>query len=431
MAETKEQENPCTLILDIEIEPEKVSKAFDRAYREFSGFTNVPGFRPGKAPRAMLEKYVNQERLRERVMEVLAGPAYREEIQRREIKPYTEPEVEFGDLANGRPWQFKATVPLPPRVSLGDYSTISIERPKYSVSNDDVEKHIESMRNERARLEAVTDRPAREEDVLITETAITPEGGAPPAQPKRTLIRLGNNIPGFDEAVIGMSIDEERTFELTYPDDYQEEDLKGKKASFHVKLLSINQRVVPELNEEWVKDATGFQTVKELKSDVKEKLGESYAQLADRVAENRIVEELIKRSQIDFPDVMVGEEMAQIMQELEEEIKGRMNFEQYLKAAGLTEEQHRQRIASQAVDRINSTLALRELVKAENVTAADEEVDAEFDRLAEGSELSPEQLAGMKKDKNRRLQASNLVVKRKLRELLFKKAKIKDVAVKD
>src|SRR5438132_1215845 len=155
MAETKEQENPCTLILDIEIEPEEVSKAFDRAYREFSGFTNVPGFRPGKAPRPMLEKFVNQERLRERVMEILAGPAYRDELKSREITPYTDPEVEFGDLENGRPCQFKASVPLPPKVTLGDYSNISVERPVYKVTDEDVDREIDSIRNERARLEAV------------------------------------------------------------------------------------------------------------------------------------------------------------------------------------------------------------------------------------------------------------------------------------
>src|SRR5258708_1621945 len=308
MQVTKEQVDPCTITLDVQIEPEVVGRAFDRAYREFGGFTNVPGFRPGKAPRAMLEKYVNEVRLKERVTELLAGPAYRDVLKQEDINPYTDPEVEFSDLANGQPWQFKATVPLPPQVKLGDYSKISVERPVYKVTEEDIVSQIESMRNEQARLEVVTGRGVEMDDVIIAETAVTPEGGEP-GEPRRTLIRLGNNIPGFDEAVLGQQADEERTFGLTYPDDYQEAELAGKNASFMVKVMSINRRVVPELNDEWVQGATAFKTVDELKKEVTQRLEETYKNLSEQVTEARIIEQIIKASTIDFPSVMVHEEM--------------------------------------------------------------------------------------------------------------------------
>src|SRR5215831_8338039 len=126
MQVTKEQIDPCTVALDFEIESETVKKAFDRAYREFSTFTNVPGFRPGKAPRPMLERYVNQQRLQDRVKELVAAPAYRDALKQEEITPYTDPEVEFSDLAQDKPWHFKAVVPMPPAVELGDYKKISV-----------------------------------------------------------------------------------------------------------------------------------------------------------------------------------------------------------------------------------------------------------------------------------------------------------------
>ena len=427
MQVTKEQVDPCTITLDIQVEVEAVTKAFDRAYREFGGFTNVPGFRPGKAPRAMLEKFVNQTRLTERVRELLAGPAYRDAIKQEEINPFADPEVEFSDLANNQQWHFKATVPLPPQVKLGDYSKISVERPVYKASDEDILSQIEAMRNDQAKLEAVTGRGVEQDDVIIAETSVTLEGDEP-SEPKRTLIRLGNNIPGFDEAVLAQQVDEERDFVLTYPDDYQEADLAGKRASFMVRVMSINRRVVPELTDEWVKGATAFQTVKELKKDVSERLQETYKNLSDQVAEARIIEQIIKASTIDFPTVMVHEEMEALAQELGEEIKDKMTYEEYLKRSGLTGEQHREKLASQAVDRIQSTLALRELAKAENLQSSPEEIDEEFDKLTAGSEVTKEQLAKLKADNQRRNQVANIIVKRKLRDFMFSKAKIKDVA---
>src|SRR5690349_1498923 len=158
MQVTKEQAGPCTVKLDIEVEPEAVERAFERAYREFARFTNVPGFRPGKAPRSVLERYVNKERLNERVRELAAVPAYKEALDKEEIKPYGEPEVEFSDLAEGQPFQFKATVPMPPAVELGDYKTIEVERKAFPVTEEDIEQAILRIREEHAKIQKVSDR---------------------------------------------------------------------------------------------------------------------------------------------------------------------------------------------------------------------------------------------------------------------------------
>lgn len=431
MQVTKEQVEPCTVALDVQIEPETVDRAFDRAYREFGNFTNVPGFRPGKAPRKMLERYVNQERLRERVMELIAAPAYREALQQESITPYRDPEVEFSDLAQGQPWQFKAKVPTAPSVTLGDYSNIEVERPVYTVTDEDVNRQVESLRGEYARLEKVEDRGVEPDDILIAETTITPEGEEPSAEPRRSLIRMGDNVPGFDEAVMGMKPDEERTFTLTYPPDYQDAELAGKPAEFKVKLVSINKRVLPDLTDEWVANVTSFQSIDALKDNIRERSEQSLKDLSDRVAESRIVDELVKRAQIDFPSVLVQEEVESDLHELEHELENRrVSYEQYLQMSGKTEEQHQAELAQKAEARVRSLLVLRELAKQESIDVTDAEIDAEFDRLAETQEIAEGDLDRLRGQDRSRQRVANMVIQRKLRDYLFSHAKIKDVPAK-
>jgi trigger factor len=429
MQVTKEQIDPCTLSLDFEIEPEAVTKGFNRAYREFAEFTNVPGFRPGKAPRAMLERYVNQERLRERVMELLATPAYRDAITQESVTPYSDPEVDFSDIADGKPWQFKATVPLPPKVTLGDYKTIEVERPIYTVTDVDIERQMENLRNEYARLNKIEGRPVQAGDVLIAETLVTSEGAENAEQePRRTLLRLGDNIPGFDDAVIGQQIDEERTFTLTYPEDYQDAEVAGKPATFRVKVLTINERIVPELTDEWVAEVTSFKTVAELREDFRKKAEKNVHSLSDQIAEGRIIQEIVKRSEISYPRLMVQQEMENDVEEFNYELEQRqMDYEQFLERSGKTAEQHHAELEAVAEERLKGLLALREIAQEQKIGVTNEEIDAEFHRLAAENEVGDEELQRVMREDRRRVQVSNLVVKRKLRDYLFATVTVKDV----
>lgn len=428
MQVTKEQSAPCTVTLDFQIEPDAVSRAFARAYREFGNFTHVPGFRPGKAPRQVLERYVNPERLRERVMELVAVPAYQEALKQEQITPYRDPEVVFSDLADGQPWQFKAIVPTAPKVILGDYSHIVVERPVHTVDEEDVARQIERHRAEHARLEKVEGRGVQERDILIAEMSVQEEGQEGPAEPKRTLIRLGNNIPGFDEAILGLQVDEERTFTLTYPEDYQDPERVGKQATFTVKIVSINQQVLPELTDEWVRSVLPFQTVEELKADIREKSQQAMEEIGNRVAESRIIEQLVQRATIEFPPVLVEEEVEEDLKELHHELEQRrMTYAQYLEATGKTEEQHRAELATKAEAHVKSTLVLRELARRENIAVSDAEIDAAFDQLTAGSDLSEETLARLKGEERRRTALANTVVRRKLRDYLFQIATLQDV----
>jgi trigger factor len=430
MQVTKEQIDPCTVGLDIEVDAETVSQGFTRAIKEFGKFTNVPGFRPGKAPRAMVEKYVNQERLRERVMELVAGPAYRDALKQEDITPYMDPEVDFSDLADGQPWQFKAVVPLAPEVTLGDTEGIAVERPVYEVTEQDIDNQVEALRGEHARLEKAEDRGVQEGDVVIAEMGVTMEGEER-AEPKRTLVRIGDNIPGFDEAIMGQQIDEEREFDLTYPEDHQDAEKAGKPAHFQVRVVSVNSRVLPEVTDEWISSITPFESVESLRQAIREHHENQIRDLSDRVAEGRIIEELLSRSEVKYPQVLVRQEMEEEAEQLSGELqRNKLTYEQYLQQNGLTDEQVQERMAQTAVERVVSYLLLGELAKREGIQVTGEEVAQEFARLAGENQWSEEDTRRIIRDQRRRNQVANMVMRRKLRDRLFEIATVTDVAAR-
>lgn len=428
MQVTREQIDPCTVALDIEVEPEKVSSAFERAYREFGRYTSVPGFRPGKAPRKVLEQYVNQERLRERVLEIVAGPAYQEALKDEKIEPYADPEVDFADLADGEGWKFKAVVPTAPQVTLGPIEEVSVERPIYEVTEEDIDKQVDTMRGEHSRIEKVEGRPVEQGDVVIAEMAEDLVDSETPSEPKRTLVRVGENIPGFDEQVLGMNIGDERTFTLRYPDDHQNPDRAGKEATFRLRVESINHRVLPELSDEWVKETIGLETIAALRETIRKAQEDHVKELSDRIAEGKILDELVAKSEIAFPGVMVRDEMLEESQQLESELQRRsVTYEDYLKSTGMTPEQHRAVLEKNAEDRVKGFLIIRELAKREGVEATRDDIAQEFTRLAMENRWSEEDAKRMIRDDQRRQQVANIVIRRKLRGRMMEMAKVKDV----
>ncbi|MEP6755025.1 MAG: trigger factor [Chthonomonadales bacterium] len=428
---SKEQTDPCTITLDITIDADTVSQGFDRAYKEFGKYTAVPGFRPGKAPRIMVERYVNKEKLLQRVMELVAGPAYREILDSEKITPYVEPEVDFADLVDKQEWQFKAIVQTPPVVKLGDLKGIKAERPLYTVTDADVEQQLVGIQNEYARTEKIDGRGVEAADVVIAELEAVTEGDEPPAEPRRRILRMGENIPGFDEKVVGMKIDDEKEFDLAYPDDHQDPDRAGKNAHYKVKIVSINKRILPEVTDEWVKTITAFDTVDKLKAAIREHHENGVKDMADRIVETKIIEEIIERSDLAFPRVLVDQEMQEELHQLSHQLEQKnQNYEQYLEEAGLSEVEHQAHIASNATERVRGLLILRELAQKESIEVTGEEMAEEFGRLSMENNWTEEDARKIVQDERRRTQVANIVIRRKLRVKLFEMAEIKEVAAK-
>lgn len=421
MQVTAEQTEPCTVVLSIEVDEQQVSRAFDSAYRDFGRYANVPGFRPGKAPRALVERFVDNERVRRHALEKIVRDTYPKAIEEESLTPFRDPEIEAGDLEDKKPYTYKANVPLEPQVTLGDYTGLTVEKPIFHVTDEMVDQRIDALRDERARLDRVTDRGVEAGDMLIVENLVKIEGEEADETPvRRQLVQMGQNVPGYDEAVMGMMPEEERTFEITYPDDYVEEDKRGKKATFTVSLKSISAKRRPDLTDEFAMQVAGVESVEELKEMVKTRLEADAVRLSNEIAEERLLNAILENSEVHFPEVLVRDEVRDKLNQLGYQLQNnRMSYEQFLLQNGITAEQHQGGLYNESFQQIRVLLALRDISIQEGLQASNEDVDAEFDRMVGAGSLTPEQDAEYRNDTRRRLQVANALIQSRLHDFLF------------
>ncbi len=376
MQVTAEQTDPCTLVLDVSIDEQQVARAFDSSYREFGRYANIPGFRPGKAPRSIVERFVDTERVRQHALEKIIRETYPEVIEEQGVEPYREPHFDPTDLEDKKPFAYKATIPLQPQVTIGEYTGLTIEKPIFTVTDQMVEKQIDRLREDRARLERVSDRAVELGDVLIAETQVVLDDESDPSLPRRQLVQMGNNIPGYDDALVGMQIGDEKHFELTYPEDYQDEDRRGKLGKFYVKLSSISAKKLPALDDEFVKDVAGVDTVDEFKQTVRERLQADAERISNEIAEQRIIEKILEKSEIHFPYVLVREEVEEKLRQLSIDLKqNNASYSEYLNRLGVSQEEHQTGLFEEAEAQIRILLALREVAKQELLQADRKERD--------------------------------------------------------
>lgn len=421
MQVTAEQTDPCTVVLNIEVDEQQVSRAFDSAYRDFGRHANVPGFRPGKAPRALVERFVDNERVRRHALEKIVRDTYPKAIEEESLTPFRDPEIDAADLEDKKPYSYKANVPLEPQVTLGAYTGLTVEKPIFTVTDEMVTQRIDALREERAKLDRVTDRGVQAGDMLIVENQIKVEGAEDDETPvRRQLVQLGQNIPGYDEAIMGMMPDEERTFELTYPEDHEEEDKRGKKATFTVSLKSISAKRLPDLDDEFAMQVAGAETVDEFKELVKTRLEADAVRLSNELAEQRLLEAILANSEVHFPEVLVRDEVRDKLNQLSYQLQNnRMSYEQYLAQMGMTIEQHQSQLYTESYEQIRVLLALRDISIQEGLQASNEDVDAEFDRMVGAGALTEEQDAEYRLDSRRRLQVANALIQTRLHDFLF------------
>ncbi len=423
-----EQTDPCTLVLDILVDEKQVARAFETSYREFGRYASIPGFRPGKAPRSIVERYVDAERVRQHTLEKLLRETYPQAVEDQGITPYRDPRIEPTDLEDKKEFSYRATIPLEPQVTLGEYIGFTIEQPVFNVTDEMVTRQIEQLRSEHTRLERVKDRGVEAGDVLIADVQTVLEGDENPAPARRQLIQFGNSIPGFEDALIGLQVGEERSVELTYPEDYHEEDKSGKKATFNVKLSSISTRRLPELDDEFAGKVGGFETFEELKESVEARLKANAIRISDEIAEQRIIEQILNHATVNFPQALVTEEVQEKYRLLSVELRQQgASYEDYLSQTGQTQESHQENVYAQSETQIRSLLALREVAKQEGLQATDEAIDAEFEKLVTEGRITEEQYDEYSEDPRRRMQVANALIQQALHEFLFSNSTIVQV----
>ena len=419
-----EQLDPCKVELKIELEPETVAGAIDRAYKDFAKVTSVPGFRKGKAPRAILEKFVDVERVRRHAAEEMVGDAYHKAIEQENIHPYAEPEIDIEQYEDGKPFIFKADVPLPPTVELGEYKSIEVKREVTPVTDEDVEAEVKYMQESQATSTKVEDRPAKDGDIVLAEVATKVEDEEK-SQPRRSLINIGQSVPGFDKNIIGMSVGEEKNFSVKYPKDFENEQLAGKNVEFDVKVESIRERNLPELNDEFAKKMGDYENMDALRQDIKKRMTLAAEESADRAVEHNIIDEIVNRSKVCFPDVLVNHEVGHDIQDLQNRLsRQKITIDQYLKQIGKSQEEFIDQLKATAAERIKTGLAMGEIVDKEKIDVTPEEVEAEIDRIAADSKTERESVEAFMEQRGGKAQLKNSMLNRKIADFLKSVSKI-------
>ena len=373
--------------LTIEVPAEEVTKALNTAYGKDKSKINVPGFRKGKAPRKLIEQMYGKGVFYEDAANEMIPGAYAKAVEECEEEIVSSPKIEVVQIEEGKPFIFTAEVALKPEVTLGEYKGVKVAKADTEVSDADVDKEINRERENNARTINVEDRAVKDGDMTVIDfegfvDGVAFEGGKGENYP--LTIGSGSFIPGFEEALIGAELNKETEVNVTFPEDYHAEELKGKPAVFKCTVKEIKEKQLPELDDEFASEVSEFDTMEEYRADVKKNLADRKAVEAKNAKEEAAVDAVIANAQMEIPDAMVETQQRQMVQDFAQRIQSQgITMEQYMQYTGVTVEQLLEQVKPQALKRIQFRLVLEAVVKAENITVSEEDFDAEAAKMAE------------------------------------------------
>jgi trigger factor len=394
---TKLEENKVRL--DVEVTPEKVKQGVEAKIKELGRQVRVPGFRPGKAPRRVIENRLGRDYIYMEALQDQLPGWYSQAVVETDVRPIDQPEIHFDDpLDEEQGFKFSATVEVRPEATLGDYKGVEVPRREVEVSEEDVEAQLEELRSQFATLAAIEDRPAQEGDFVILDFSGERLTGGPieGAQAEDYMLEIGRGelLPDFEENIVGMEAGGRKQFGVTFPLDYDEESLRGESVLFNVHVKEIKERDLPPLDDEFVKEASEFETLDELRGAVREQLEAASEQRVDGEFRGRVLDVVAERAEVDVPEVMVHEKAHEMVDSFERSIRAQgMDPEQYYQLAGTDHAEFEERVSPDAEDTVKKDLMLDAVASAEDIKADEEEVMHEIGHLAEDSERSPEDIA--------------------------------------
>jgi trigger factor len=424
----KKIENSVATI-ELNIPKEKFEEGLNFSYKKNVGRFNIPGFRRGKAPRIIVERYYGEGVLYEDAIEHLFPDAYQEAIDSLKIEPIDSPTIDIVQIGKGKDLIIEAVVPILPDVELGQYKGIEVKKVEYNVKDEDVENRLEQMRQRNARVVPVEDRAAQMGDIVDISfegflDGVPFEGG----KSDNYSLELGSKtfIPGFEEQIVGHNINDEFDVNVKFPEDYRVEELKGKDAVFKVKLLSIKYKELPELNDDFAKDVSEFDTLDELKEDIKRELKEQYDRSAEEEMKENAVKAVVANSKVEIPEVLIDRQIDISLRDLDYNLRYQgLDLDKYLEITGKTKEDLRKEMHDDAALRVKTQLVVDKIGKVENITATDEEVENRLNEMARNYNINVEDL---KKELNES-QINNIkddIVYFKTIDFIFENSKIVD-----
>ena len=398
MSVTVEKQEKNMVKLTIEVPAEEVAAAEQRAYQKNKGKIAVPGFRKGKAPRSIIEKMYGPDVFLEEAVNDILPDAYEAACKESGLEITSRPVLDYTQVEHGKSLIFVATVATKPEVTLGEYKGLAVDVKPAEVTDEDVEAALKKEQEKNATLRDVDGRPVQEGDTVTLNYAGTVDGVAfegGTANEQELVIGSHQFIPGFEEQMVGMNIDEERDLNVKFPEAYHAKELAGKDAVFHVKVLSISEKELPELNDEFASDVSEFETLDAYKEDLKKKLLEQKEKEATAAKEDAVLAKAVENASMEIPDPMIESQAEDMVNEFGERLQMQgMQLEQYLKYTGMSMKQIVDQYKEQAKKRIQGRLVLEAIVKAENIEATEEDVEEGLQKLAADYQMDIDKVRG-------------------------------------
>lgn len=373
--------------LTIEVSAEELEKAIQSAYQKNKNKISVPGFRKGKVPRQIIEKMYGKEVFYDDAVNALIPDAYEKAVEECEETIVSSPKIEVVQVEAGKPFIFTAEVALKPEVKLGKYKGVKIEKQEIAVTDEEIDAEVSKERESNARMVEVEGRAIENGDIATIDfegfvDGVAFEGGKGENYP--LTIGSGSFIPGFEEQLVGKNKDDEVDVNVTFPEDYYAEELKGKAALFKVTVKEVKTKELPALDDEFAAEVSEFDTLAEYKEDIKKKLTEKKEKEARNAKEEAVLDAIIADSAMEIPDAMLETQQRQIVDEFAERLQMQgLSLQQYFQFTGLDTQKMLEQVKPQADRRIKSRLVLEAIVKAEGIAATDEDYENEIARMAE------------------------------------------------
>lgn len=414
--------------LTIEVSAAEFEKALEDAFLKNKNKISVPGFRKGKVPRQMVEKMYGPEIFYEDAANALIPDAYSKALDKCEEDIVSSPEIDVTQIEKGKSFIFTATVALKPEVKLGKYKGVKVEAAEVTVTDEEVDAKIEKERENNARTIEVTDRPVKDGDMTVLDfegfvDGVAFDGGKGENYP--LTIGSGAFIPGFEEQLVGAEIGKEVEVNVTFPEDYQAEELKGKAAVFKCTIKEIKEKELPALDDEFASEVSEFDTLEEYKKDVKETLTIEKEKAAREAKEAAVIDAIIADSDMDIPEAMVTTQQKQMIDEFAQRMQMQgLSMEQYFQFTGATLDKMMEQVKPQAETRIKSRLVLEAVAAKEGIEATEEDYEEEIKTMAEVYQMEPDKIKEMLPEKSVKGIKEDIAVK-KAAEFVVNNAKAK------
>ncbi len=382
--------------LTVEVPAEDVEKAIQGAYQKMKKSINIPGFRKGKAPRQLIEKMYGKEVFYNDAVDAMLPKAYSDAVEECGEEIVSYPKINVEQIESGKPFIFTAEVAVKPAVTLGEYKGIQVEKAPVEVTDEEIQAEVDKEREANSRTVTVEDRAVQKGDIATIDfegfvDGVAFDGG----KGENYDLEIGSNtfIPGFEDQLVGAEIGKELDVNVTFPEEYGAKELAGKAAVFKCKVNGIKVKELPEADDEFAQEVSEFDTLDAYKEDIKANLLKKKEEEAKRVKEDAVIEKIIEGAQMDIPEAMVEYQTQQMLDDFGRRMQSQgLSLEQYFQFTGMTEDQYKEQMKPRALQNIQSRLVLEAVAAAEKLEATEEDLDAEYAKMAEQYKLDVEKV---------------------------------------